>query len=86
MVNLAWEIPLTRAVTLPAEPTEDHYEHLAAAFLAAGGYFIEKNIRERVKRCDFQELDVCGWRWADGGGSTAPEHVRFRPPESSGPT
>lgn len=29
---------MTKAVTLPAEPTADHYEHLAAAFLAAGGY------------------------------------------------
>jgi len=66
MVNLAWEMPLTKAVTLPAEPTADHYEHLAAAFLAAGGYFVEKNIRERVERRDFQELDVCGWRWAGG--------------------
>lgn len=66
MVNLAWEIPLTKGVTLPAEPTGDHYEHLAAAFLAAGGYFIEKNIRERIERRGFQELDICGWRWADG--------------------
>jgi len=44
---------LTKAVTLPAEPTEDHYEHLAAAFLAADGYFVNKNIGERVERRDF---------------------------------
>jgi hypothetical protein len=63
---VVWETSLTRVVTLPVEPTEDHYEHLAAAFLAAGGYFVEKNIRERVESRDFQELDVCGWRWAEG--------------------
>ena len=79
-------MPLTKAVTLPPEPTEDHYERLAAAFLAAGSYFVNKNIREKVKRRDSQELDVCGWRWVDSSGSVAPEHVRFRRPESSGAT
>ena len=57
----------SQVVELPKEPTGDQFEHLAAALLAVGGFFVEKNIHERVERRDLQELDVCAWRWQDNG-------------------
>ena len=61
---------MAQIVTLPDELTADQYEHLSASCLAIGGYFVEKNIRERIEKRDFQELDVCGWRWKDASSET----------------
>ena len=57
--------PPDNAVTLPSEPEGDHFENLVAALFSLGGYFVEKNITEKVASRQIQELDVVASQWVD---------------------
>src|SRR5206468_3160907 len=49
---------MSMTITLPADPSEAQYEDFVAAFLLAGGYFIEPRLKFRDNGVELLELDV----------------------------